>query len=139
MQIIPSVPVKAYNLIEESTMQPAGFYLVEPPVEEFRSYRQPDGFEAVYLVSTTHRFGLCRESQPRTDEYFFDQVQQFYLVGSNNKFAWLSSRCRETDNDIYSISTVSLTQITEVTFTCAFMTHLMRFHYALFPYRLLER
>jgi len=90
-------------------------YRTEPPVEEYRSYRQPkpDGFEAVYLVSTTHRFGLCRESQPRTDEYFFDQVQQFFLVGSNNKFAWLSSRCRETDNDIYSISTVSLTQITE--------------------------
>jgi len=90
-------------------------YRTEPPVEEYRSYRppKPDGCEAVYLMSTTHRFGLCREPCPRTDEYFFDQIQQFFIVGSNNKSAWLSSRCRETDNDSYTVHTVSLTQITE--------------------------
>lgn len=67
----------------------------------------------IWLVSTTHRIGVCREpitSEQR--EYLESQGEEILAENMSynqawvySKNVWITSRCRETDEDFYTLYT----------------------------------
>jgi len=96
------------------TPYPSKFVKHEEKQDENKDDSVP-GLTVFYFVNTTHRMGICRTKVTMADrraiesrgEEFLDSISSHYFKNPHIKELWRSTRCRETDDDIYTIVDLS--------------------------------